>query len=144
MPYITQRRRRALDPLFNELDHQINNAGELNYAITRLVQSYVTQPYPAGALSYTGINSAIGALECAKQELYRRVAAPYEDDKIAENGDVFEEPLVDVPDDFATDLADMAMVQWNLTALDAANWCSMVRSMNIEDDMRKYLESALS
>jgi len=35
------------------------------------------------------INAIIGALECAKLELYRRVAAPYEDDKIAENGDVY-------------------------------------------------------
>ena len=31
----------------------------------------------------------MGALECAKLELYRRVAAPYEDVKIMENGDVY-------------------------------------------------------
>lgn len=30
-----------------------------------------------------------GAIECAKLEFYRRVAAPYEDKKIAENGDVY-------------------------------------------------------
>ena len=35
------------------------------------------------------LNAIIGALECAKLELYRRVAAPYEDDKIIENGDVY-------------------------------------------------------
>ena len=33
----------------------------------------------------------IGVLECAKLELYRRVAAPYEDDKIDENGDVYQD-----------------------------------------------------
>ena len=31
----------------------------------------------------------IGALECAKLELYRRIAAPYEDTKIQENGEVY-------------------------------------------------------
>jgi hypothetical protein len=30
----------------------------------------------------------MGVLESAKLELYRRKIAPYEDDKIAENGDV--------------------------------------------------------
>ena len=29
-------------------------------------------------------------LECAKLELYRRVAAPYEDEKIDQNGDVYD------------------------------------------------------
>lgn len=59
------------------------NAGELNYAITKLVSEFI------GQVSYAKINAAIGALECAKLELYRRLAAPYEDDKIAENGDVY-------------------------------------------------------
>jgi hypothetical protein len=40
-------------------------------------------------LSYKNINQAIGALECAKLELYRRVAAPYEDKKALINGDVY-------------------------------------------------------
>jgi hypothetical protein len=33
-------------------------------------------------MRYHHINTAIGALECAKLELYRRVAAPYEDKAI--------------------------------------------------------------
>jgi len=40
-------------------------------------------------LSYSNVNEIIGALECIKLELYRRVAAPYEDLKIEENGDVY-------------------------------------------------------
>lgn len=40
-------------------------------------------------LSYADINEAIGALECAKLELYRRIAVPYENRKLAENGDVY-------------------------------------------------------
>ena len=39
--------------------------------------------------NYTNINEVIGVLECAKLELYRRVAAPYEDEKIEQNGDVY-------------------------------------------------------
>jgi hypothetical protein len=40
-------------------------------------------------LSYRTINDVLGALEGAKLEFYRRVAAPYEDQKIQENGDVY-------------------------------------------------------
>ena len=39
--------------------------------------------------SYATINDIIGALEGAKMEFYRRVVAPYEDEKIKENGDVY-------------------------------------------------------
>jgi len=62
------------------------SSGELNFAITSLVLDYVNGIPP---LSYAGINEAIGALECAKLELYRRLASPYEDRKIEENGDVY-------------------------------------------------------
>jgi len=31
----------------------------------------------------------MGALECAKQELYRRLIAPYEDQKLAGSGDIY-------------------------------------------------------
>jgi hypothetical protein len=39
-------------------------------------------------LRYYHINKAVGVLECIKMEFYRRVAAPYEDTKIEQNGDV--------------------------------------------------------
>ena len=35
------------------------------------------------------IGDVVNAMECAKLEFYRRVAAPYEDTKIKENGDVY-------------------------------------------------------
>jgi hypothetical protein len=40
-------------------------------------------------LSYHNINDILGALEGAKLEFYRRVAVPYENGKIQENGDVY-------------------------------------------------------
>jgi len=55
--------------------------GELNYIITRILK----ESYP---LRYFNLNRAMGVLECCKLEFYRRVAAPYEDIKIEENGDV--------------------------------------------------------
>jgi len=55
--------------------------GNLNYLITRILK----EAYP---LRYFNINRAVGVLECCKLEYYRRVAAPYEDTKITQNGDV--------------------------------------------------------
>ena len=59
--------------------------GQLNYAITCVLKDYIE----SNGLSYDTINDIVGALEGAKLEFYRRVAAPYEDKKIIENGDVY-------------------------------------------------------
>lgn len=64
--------------------HRVGEIGELNYLITRLVVDYLGEEP-----NYRKINEVIGVLECAKLELYRRVAAPYEDKKCDENGDVY-------------------------------------------------------
>ena len=63
----------------------IVNAGELNYYISSLINHFIDKK----GKSYATINEVIGALECAKLELYRRIAAPYEDIKIKENGEVY-------------------------------------------------------
>ena len=81
MPYIDRRRRRDLRSYFAD---QPQNPGELNFVITDAIQGYLTQV----GLSYQTINDVLGALDGAAKEFYRRVAAPYEDKKIAENGDV--------------------------------------------------------
>jgi len=59
--------------------------GELNYLLTKLVDSFLM----GKGLNYASINEAIGALECAKLELYRCIAAPYEEHKARENGEVY-------------------------------------------------------
>jgi len=82
MPYIKQRDR---DELL-ESRRRIETAGELNYAITTLCIDYLDLH---GTISYDAINTVVGVLECAKQEFYRRVAVPYEDKKMEENGDVY-------------------------------------------------------
>jgi hypothetical protein len=58
--------------------------------ITNLCLKYLkSKIYKGGHWDYRRINEVMGALECAKQEFYRRVAVPYEDKKIKENGDVY-------------------------------------------------------
>lgn len=81
MPYIKQDERDWVRP---EARCDAMNPGELNYQFTVLILEYIA----AKGLSYQTINDVLGALEGAKLEFYRRTAVPYEDAKLAENGDV--------------------------------------------------------
>ena len=81
MPYIKPEDRNAI--LLDETT--IEEAGELNYYITTIINWYINK----NTKCYTTLNEVIGVLECAKLELYRRIVAPYEDIKIEENGDVY-------------------------------------------------------
>jgi hypothetical protein len=87
MPYIDNEQRDNIDPLIEQLRDVLSNMGDLNYTITRLCDAYLTTEE---GIRYSRLNDLIGALECAKLELYRRVAAPYEDKKARENGDAYE------------------------------------------------------
>lgn len=79
MPYIKKEAKEFLDK-----GMQPRDPGELNYVFTCIIQSYWSK-YGR----YQTINDIVGALEGAKLEFYRRVAAPYENTKIEENGDVY-------------------------------------------------------
>jgi len=83
MPYIKQEARNFMNPTIDLLSHQIENIGDLNYSISMLVRKYLGKDY-----NYADLNSCMGVLECAKEEFYRKVVAPYEDKKIEENGDL--------------------------------------------------------
>ena len=88
MPYIPKEERKELDELSSALIIQLRNGnfrGRLNYFISSVAQGLIN----ANGVSYSFVNDFIGVLECAKLELYRRVASPYEDIKLEENGDVF-------------------------------------------------------
>lgn len=80
MPYIEQGVRASLDDGRGAL-----KPGELNYKVSKAVNDY----FAMRGLSYTVINEVIGALECAKMEVYRKLAANYEDRKEIENGTVW-------------------------------------------------------
>ena len=83
MPYIKQSVREKIDYGENIATYP----GELNYLITTLCLRYMKNLSPS--TSYNLYNEVIGVLECVKLEMYRRAVAPYEDEKIKENGDVY-------------------------------------------------------
>jgi len=83
MPYIDRLAR-------GELDDEVRGPrtpGELNYVLTSACLDYMDIK---GGDSYITFNDIIGALEACKLEFYRRVVNPYEDTKIAANGDVYQ------------------------------------------------------
>jgi len=80
MPYITEEARQSP----HMLQYEPDTAGELNFLITTFIRDYYNR-----SPSYQSVNDVVGALEGAKLEFYRRIAAPYEDIKIKENGDVY-------------------------------------------------------
>ena len=102
MPYIKEKRRETIDRCINHsvecmkvsidkaYNKEISNddfldiSGDMNYFISRLINQL------AGEISYGKICVITGVLENVKQEFYRRIASPYEDKKIVENGDIRE------------------------------------------------------
>ena len=101
MPYIDENARFELDICIDKMTEcltmgHINNEnnisneefivllGEINYSFSRILSGCMKD------VSYTKIAMITGVLENIKQEFYRRVAAPYEDEKIVQNGDIKE------------------------------------------------------
>jgi hypothetical protein len=88
MPYILQadrdKLRAATDSIISAIDAS-TTAGDLNFMISLMAKAYIE----AKGLRYEHLNAVVGALDSCKAEFQRRVVAPYEDQKIAENGDVY-------------------------------------------------------
>jgi len=59
--------------------------GELNYAITVMIDNYIREK----GVSYALLNEIIGVLGCVTHELYRRIFVPYEKEKCVANGEVY-------------------------------------------------------
>lgn len=83
MPYISEQTR---DNLIPYSESSATTPGELNFQISILIDQYLHRK----GKNYENLNAVIGVLSCAKMEYYRRIAAPYEDEKIQQNGDVFQ------------------------------------------------------
>lgn len=95
MPYIKKERRKLYDSLIQKLSEKVAKTniddctsfcGDWNYITTKLIR----ETFKSGGIHprYTDLNEVIGMLECCKLEVYRRMVASYEDEKIKENGDV--------------------------------------------------------
>ena len=87
MPYIKQEARKKYEEAITPLLRLIRNAppGELTWCISVLTDTWL-QSIKHG---YAEMALAIGIMETAKLEMYRRCVAPYEDRKKAENGEVY-------------------------------------------------------
>ena len=82
MPYIKKEDRKDFEAGLNLLHPE--NAGELNYTLTMIIKKYL-----GNDPRYADFNEVVGALECCKFELNRRLVSEYEDSKIRSNGDVY-------------------------------------------------------
>ena len=83
MPYIPFEQRQEVRQNFVD-GHGIQEPGELAYIISDALSQFV-----GGQFSYARLATALGAVESAVAEFNRRVIQPYEDGKLAENGDVY-------------------------------------------------------
>ena len=100
MPYVKKQLRELVDHKIDDLvvvlreQDQYSNGrdtkGLTNYTITRILIGVFGKDYEHDRKSYSLINDAIGVLGCVGLEFYRRLAAPYEDEKIKENGEVYD------------------------------------------------------
>lgn len=89
MPYIANARREAYLGFENQVKPlRIDNSGELNYLITKLLITYLEEH----GENYRIMNEIVGTVECAKAEFIRRKLIPLEEAKRSENGDVFGTP----------------------------------------------------
>lgn len=87
MPYIKKGDRRWLS-FHTDIDSipaylSAQNPGLVNYFISKIIWTLFDR-----CPSYNAANSLLGVLDAVSKEFYRRKVAPYEDEKIKENGDI--------------------------------------------------------
>lgn len=82
MPYIADFGRRTI---LSEGSDSAQDPGELAFVLYGVCADYL---HRQGSPHYSNYASVVGVLETVKLELFRRQVAPYEDAKIAQNGDV--------------------------------------------------------
>jgi len=81
MPYICELHRKSVE----EEGVAPGNAGQLAYFITMAILDF----FGADAPHFQDYATALGVLDACGKELYRKMAAPYEDQKCKENGEVY-------------------------------------------------------
>lgn len=83
MPYIKQTRREVFDHNIDLITNNIFDSGELCYCVYKMMKKLTEKNK-----RFTTMANVIAEVEYAKLEFSRRIVAPYEDEKIKENGDV--------------------------------------------------------
>lgn len=90
MPYIARKDRDQYQQAISELaklvpPDRMARSGHMNYIISLLIQRVYGE-----SMRYADHNEVVGLLNCVQQEFYRRFTAPYEDEKIEQEGDLTE------------------------------------------------------
>lgn len=88
MPYIARKDRGQYQQAIGELvrlvpQDRMARPGHMNYIISLLIQRVYGE-----SMRYADHNEVVGLLNCVQQEFYRRFTAPYEDEKIEQEGDL--------------------------------------------------------
>ncbi len=88
MPYIPRNERKQYQEILDSLaslvpQDRMQRPGHMNYIVSLLVEKVYGKQ-----LRYADHNEVVGFLQCIALEFYRRKTAPYEDIKVAEEGDL--------------------------------------------------------
>ncbi len=92
MPYIEKQRKAELKPLLDKI--YLSGSGEITYAVSILMMNFLKHNSPH-LLTFSVLNTCIGAVERALDEFKRRILDPYEQQKIRDNGDIYQEFIRD-------------------------------------------------
>lgn len=99
MPYIKKQKRQLYDELIIKLADIMTESvcsdgdffkGHFNYIIFKLAKEIERshQDYDNVKFGYQDYSDVVGAMRDCADEYVRRVLAPYEDEKILQNGDI--------------------------------------------------------
>jgi hypothetical protein len=88
MPYISRSDRKQYQEVLSALAELVPKdrtvrPGHMNYIVSLLIEKVY-----GSRLRYADHNEVVGVLNCIALEFYRRKTAPYEDEKIQEEGDL--------------------------------------------------------
>lgn len=88
MPYIDRKDRKQYQDILNALAEKIPQdrmlrPGHMNYIVSLLIEKVY-----GSKMRYADHNEVVGVLNCIALEFYRRKTSPYEDQKIADEGDL--------------------------------------------------------
>ena len=90
MPYISRNERKQYGQVLEQLaalipQDRLKRPGHMNYVVSLLINKVY-----GSSMRYADHNEVIGVLSSIQSEFYRRHTAPYEDQKIKEEGDLTE------------------------------------------------------
>jgi len=92
-PYKSKKDRVVVDSILSGFNGVLlKDPGTLSYCIARLIVRYIQSYIDSGEkVDFSVYNSIIGVLEGNKLETFKRIVSPYEEKKMEEHGDVYNE-----------------------------------------------------